>query len=203
VAFARDSGGPIFTSVEYFKTHADDLGAMVHMTVLVVQRPGDRPEPSWWVEEIADSVRSFKDQLRKRIHLDLDRVPSSGGIWAPAAFLNCLTEGYDRQCARQLERNPQWLKTGIADYLRFFKYEPGNLGQLDHDKLRCRAGYRQTASFLAYLTDHYDKQIVPKLNRILREGKYREDVFETLTGKKVQELDQEWRAAIHRRSARR
>jgi hypothetical protein len=204
IIYTRDSGGgPIVGSLEYFKAHPDDFGAMVHMTVYVVQGYGARQGPSWLVvEEIADSVRSLKYQLRKRVHLDLDQVPSSGGIWAPAAFLNCLTKGYDQEYARQVKRTPQWLESGIADYLRFFKYEPGNLGQLDPpDKVHYCSGYRQTASFLAHLTDNYDKQIVRKLNQIVREGKYREDVFETLTGKPVQELDKEWRAALRRHPA--
>lgn len=202
--YTRDSGGgPILASLAYFQAHPEDVGAMIHKTVYVVQGYGARhEEPSWSVvEEIGDSLRSFKYYVRNRAHLDLDRVPSNGGIWAPVALLNRLTDGYDRECTRRLARNPQWLEAGIADYFRFFKCEPGQLGTLDPDIVRYNGGYRQTAAFLAYLTDHYDKQIVRKLNQIVRAGQYQEEVFETLTGKTAQELDQEWRAALRRRPA--
>ena len=55
-----------------------------------------------------------------------------------------------------------------------------------------------TAAFLAYLMKTYDKDIVRKLNRRMREGRYEEDLFERLTGKTVQELDDEWRATLRR-----
>lgn len=53
-----------------------------------------------------------------------------------------------------------------------------------------------TAAFLAYLVETYDKDIVRKLNRALRDGRYEEDLFQQLTGKTVQELEEEWRATL-------
>ena len=55
-----------------------------------------------------------------------------------------------------------------------------------------------TAAFLAYLVETYDKDIVRKLNRALREGRYQEGLFRQITGKTVQELDDEWRASLRR-----
>jgi len=94
--------------------------------------------------------------------------------------------------------NPGWLVEGVADYVRFFKFEPGKLRPLDPERVRYNGSYRITAQFLAYLVEHYDREIVLKLNRIMREGQYGEDVWENLTGKPVEELDEEWRASLRR-----
>ena len=57
--------------------------------------------------------------------------------------------------------NPGWLVEGIADYVRFFKYEPGKIGPTSRPKWPHYDGsYRVTAAFLQYLTTQYDKEIV-------------------------------------------
>ncbi len=93
--------------------------------------------------------------------------------------------------------NPGWLVEGIADYIRFFKYEPGKLGRLDSNA-RFNGSYRTTAAFLAFVSMQYDPNLVRKLNKMMREGEYREDVSRALTKKSVQELDVEWRATRER-----
>jgi hypothetical protein len=89
----------------------------------------------------------------------------------------------------------------MADYVRFFKFEPGKLGRIDPDGAHYNDSYRVTAAFLAYLAEKYDKEIVLKLNKILREGHYKAEVFEELTGKTVEQLDEEWRASLPRSQA--
>jgi hypothetical protein len=93
-------------------------------------------------------------------------------------------------------KNPGWLVEGVADYVRFFKFEPGNLGRIDPKSARYDGSYRVTAAFLAYLVEKYDKEIVLKLNQRMRDGRYEDEAFRELTGKSVQELDAEWRALI-------
>ena len=132
---AATGGGRITGSVKFFKDHPDDIGAMVHETVHVVQRYRSRNNPGWLVE-------------------------------------------------------------GVADYYRFFKYEPGKIGRINADRARYNGSYRTTAAFLAYVTDKYDKEIVRKLNQAMRENKYKEEMFKEYTGKTVQELDTEWRATL-------
>jgi len=133
---AYTSGGRITGSVAYFKRHPDDIGAMVHETVHVVQ--------------------SY-------------RVPG----------------------------NPGWLVEGIADYIRFFKYEPGKLGRISPQRAHYDGSYRVTAAFLAYLTEKYDKEIVRKLNKMMREGEYKKEIFQKWTGKTLEQLDEEWRATLN------
>jgi len=132
---AATGGEHIVGSVKYFKEHPDDVGAMVHETVHVVQRYRGR-------------------------------------------------------------RNPGWLVEGVADYVRFFKFEPGNLGRIDARRAHYDRSYRVSAAFLAYLVETYDKDLVRKLNRLLRAGEYRAEVFQELTGKALDELDDEWRATL-------
>jgi hypothetical protein len=94
--------------------------------------------------------------------------------------------------------NPGWLVEGVADYVRFFKYEPGKIGRLNVNRARYNGSYRVTAAFLAFVTEKYDPQLVPKLNQLMREGRYKDDTFETLTGRTLQELDDDWQAALRR-----
>jgi hypothetical protein len=134
---AMTGGGRITGSVQYFKTHPADVGAMVHETVHVVQRYRTRNNPGWLVE-------------------------------------------------------------GIADYIRFFKYEPGKLRPLNPDRARYNGSYRVTAAFLAFLTDKYDREIVRKLNQAMRDGEYKDELFKQLTGKPLAELNKEWQASLRR-----
>lgn len=125
----------IVGSVKFFKDHPDDVGAMVHETVHVVQNYRGR-------------------------------------------------------------RNPGWLVEGVADYVRFFKFEPGNLGPINAQRAHYNGSYRVTAAFLAFLVDRYDKDIVRKLNHLMRAGEYRDEVFTEFTGKTLEQLDEEWRATL-------
>jgi hypothetical protein len=93
--------------------------------------------------------------------------------------------------------NPGWLVEGIADYYRFFKYEPGKLGiKLNPERAKYDGSYRTTAAFLAFATEKYDPQIVRKLNAIMRGGKYKEDVWKEITGKTAEELGREWQKSL-------
>lgn len=132
---AATSGDRIVGSVAYFDRHRDDVGAMVHETVHVVQ-------------------------------------------------------------AYRRGKNPGWLVEGVADYVRFFKYEPGKLGRINLRTAHYNNSYRVSAAFLAYLVDKYDKDIVRKLNAAMREGRYDDNMIHTLTGKFLSELDDDWRATL-------
>ena len=98
---------------------------------------------------------------------------------------------------------PGWLVEGIADYGRWFLYEPlskgaeitkGNLARAKYD-----ASYRVTANFLDWVSQTKDKDIVRKLNAAAREGRYSEQIWKDSTGKTVQELGDEWKKANEER----
>ncbi len=132
---AATSGDRIVGAVAYFEKHRDDVGAMIHETVHVVQ-----------------------------------------------AY-----HGGD---------NPGWLVEGVADYVRFFKYEPGKLGRINARTAHYDNSYRVSAAFLDYLVNRYDREIVQKLNAAMRSGKYDDNLVHTLTGKFLGELDDEWRERL-------
>ena len=91
---------------------------------------------------------------------------------------------------------PGWLVEGIADYVRFWKYEPGKAGRVNPERAQYNGSYRTTAAFLAFVTDKYDGQLVPKLNALMRDGKFEEGVWKKLTGKTADELNQEWKKSL-------
>lgn len=93
---------------------------------------------------------------------------------------------------------PGWLVEGIADYVRFWRYEPGKAGRLLPERAKYDGSYRTTAAFLAFVTETYDRQAVPKLNALLRENRYTPEAWRALTGKSVEELNEEWRRSLAR-----
>ena len=102
-------------------------------------------------------------------------------------------------------RPPGWLVEGIADYIRWFLYEPQAKGaeitERNLSRARYDANYRISANFLNWVTGKYDKEIVRKLNAAAREGKYNESLWKEWTGKTVQELGDEWKKLHEERLA--
>lgn len=92
--------------------------------------------------------------------------------------------------------NPGWLVEGVADYVRFFKYEANRPRPLSPERAKFDGSYRVTAAFLAFVTEKYDPQFVRKLNALLREGKYKPEVWKELTGLTVEELGREWQKSL-------
>lgn len=93
-------------------------------------------------------------------------------------------------------RVPGWLVEGVADYVRFWKYEPGKAGKVNPDRAQYNGSYRTTAAFLAFVTDKYDPTLVTKLNALMRSGKFDDTAWKTLTGKTAEELNREWRESL-------
>jgi hypothetical protein len=179
----------IVGSVEYFKKYPDDFGAIVFTTINCVQRYRT-PQAAPFRRALAGYVELFTDESEKLAPLRLDQC-LLGNLFTQSARLLAYVVEHD-------DRNPRWLVYGIADYVRFFKYEPGKLQPLNPEDARYDGSYRITAAFLAFLTEKYVRDIVRKLNEIIREGEYREQVFQQLTGKTLPELDEEWRTALCR-----
>jgi len=87
------------------------------------------------------------------------------------------------------ERSPGWMVEGLADYIRWFLYEPENLRpRPDPDRANYTDSYRTTAAFLDYVVDHHDKEAIQKFNAAMREGKYSDDLWQEFTGKSAEEL---------------
>ena len=67
---------------------------------------------------------------------------------------------------------------------------------MNPERAKYDASYRTTAAFLAFVSEKYDPKAVNKLNALLRENKYDVEVWKKLTGKSVDELNQEWRQSL-------
>lgn len=86
-------------------------------------------------------------------------------------------------------RNPAWLVEGIADYIRWFLYEPPSLRpRPDPARAKYTDSYRTAGAFLDYVVRAHDKEIVKKLNAAMRQGRYAPELWKTYTGKTVDEL---------------
>jgi hypothetical protein len=95
-----------------------------------------------------------------------------------------------------LRNPPGWLTEGIADWVRWFHYEPAS--KRPHptgDKAKYNAAYQTTAAFLDWASKKYDKDLVMKLNAASREHHYDPKIWIDLTGKSAADLGAEWKAS--------
>ncbi len=101
-------------------------------------------------------------------------------------------------CVQQYKgrNNPGWLVEGVADYVRFFKYEPKKPGKLAPEKAKFDGSYRTTAAFLEYVVVTHDKDAVLKLNAAMRNGKYSPDLWKDITGKTLEDLGRDWQKSL-------
>lgn len=96
---------------------------------------------------------------------------------------------------------PGWLVEGIADYVRWFLYEPQTQGaRLTRHNIghaRYDSSYRISANFIDWVIQTYDKDgtFLIKLNTALRERNYTDDFWQKMTGKNLTELNDAWLAA--------
>jgi hypothetical protein len=100
---------------------------------------------------------------------------------------------------RSRRPGPSWLVEGIADYVRFYHYEPETRLAVDPRRASYRDGYRTTAMFLAWVEETHDRDIVGKLNEALRRGEYRDELFEARTSKTLDELWGTFAASLERK----
>lgn len=95
---------------------------------------------------------------------------------------------------RGANQNPGWLVEGVADYIRWFQFEPKPAGTRprDPDKAKYTDSYRTTAGFLNYVIAKHDKELHVKMNAAMRQGKYDAGLWKQFTGKTVDELWEEY-----------
>lgn len=96
---------------------------------------------------------------------------------------------------------PGWLVEGIADYIRWWRYEPElhagpGRTKVDHAKAKYTDSYRTTAVWLAWCSRKYDMRLVPALDYAMRARKDPMPLFEKLTGKTPEDLWKEFADSI-------
>jgi len=98
-------------------------------------------------------------------------------------------------------KRPGWLVEGIADYVRFFQYEPVKARPHPNaERAKYSDSYRTTGHFLNWTQEKYDKELVIKLNAACREAKYSDELWKQYTGKTLEELGAEWKAALAKKN---
>jgi len=86
-----------------------------------------------------------------------------------------------------------WLVEGIADYVRWWRYEPdAPRTRIDFSKATYHDAYRTTAYFLAWVGHKYNFGLVPALDGDMRAKKDPMLEFQKLTGKSADALWQEF-----------
>jgi len=107
--------------------------------------------------------------------------------------------GRARQVNPSATRTPGWVVEGMADYIRWFLYEPEAKGAEITERNVARAkynsSYRITGNFLDWVTRKYDPELVRKLNAAARQGQYRDELWQSATGKSLPDLGEEWKQA--------
>ena len=82
-----------------------------------------------------------------------------------------------------------WLVEGIADYIRWVKFEPQHFHpRINVAKSTYHDSYQTTATFLGWCALHYDSCLPTKLNQALRAGTYNDRLFKQYCGKDVGDL---------------
>lgn len=105
-------------------------------------------------------------------------------------------EGQEGRRRNRGGRPPTWVTEGVADYIRWFLYEPQakgaeitkrNVKESSYD-----ASYRVTANFFDWVIKKYEKDLMRKLNVATHDG-YSEGLWKEWTGKTLQDLGAEWK----------
>ena len=85
--------------------------------------------------------------------------------------------------------NPVWLVEGIADYIRWVRFEPEHFHpRINVQKATYHDSYQTTATFLGWCERHYDSRLVTKLSQNVRFGTYQNSLFKDNCGKDVDTL---------------
>ena len=109
-----------------------------------------------------------------------------------------VVQSYQQPRQAHSQPTPSWVTEGIADYIRWFLFEPASKGAVIRDASQARhdASYRISANFLDWVVSTHDKDLLCQLNAAAREGRYSDEFWKTRSGKSVRELAEEWQKRI-------
>jgi TPR repeat protein len=94
-----------------------------------------------------------------------------------------------------------WLTEIIADYIRYYRYQPETHSADIKSPRRAAAaghdgGYGVTANFLNWATNRYNPSLVENLNALMRTASYNDEVWGKLTGHSLPELGESWKQSL-------
>ena len=86
-------------------------------------------------------------------------------------------------------RVPGWVTEGIADYVRWFDYEPeSRRPRVNPRRAKYTDSYQTTAAFFDWIVKSRDKTFITRLNTACRSGNYKVELFQEFAGKPVDGL---------------
>ena len=92
--------------------------------------------------------------------------------------------------AYRSRNSPGWLVEGIADYVRWFRYEPVNRRpRFDPRQHKYTDSYQVTGAFLDWIVQNKNPDFVRKMNVEMRHGRYKPELWKEFAG---EELDALW-----------
>ena len=95
---------------------------------------------------------------------------------------------------------PGWVTEGIADYVRWFKYEPAkHRPHVDSRNAKYTDGYQTTAAFLDWIVRTKNRTFVQRLNAAARNGKYSDELFRQYARKPLDELWAEFIGSLEKK----
>lgn len=179
-----------------------------------------------WYPKIVEMLPSEGYEAPRRVNIvfsgDMQGVAATGGtrVSCAAAWFRSNLKGEAKgavvhelvhvaQQYRGTRRGgtptPGWVVEGIADYIRWFLYEPQTRGAeistRNAARARYDASYRTSANFLNWVVKTHDKDLLRHLNAAAREGRYSEAIWKERTGSTVQELGEQWKKSLEKAAA--
>ena len=92
---------------------------------------------------------------------------------------------------------PGWFQEGFADYVRWYQFEPEKHGcairNWDDPKVKYDASYRVSANFLDWVARTHGLDVLKKVNAACRARRYRDALWQELTGATLVELGRLWK----------
>jgi hypothetical protein len=85
---------------------------------------------------------------------------------------------------------PGWVTEGIADYVRWFNFEPESRHPHVRNPRRAKYtdSYQTTAAFFDWIVKNKDSQFATRLNAAARRGEYKPELFSEYAGKPLDDL---------------
>jgi Peptidase of plants and bacteria len=151
----------------------------------------------WNLLGTQDSKPMSAIKVTFQLKQDAPAYATGGGIFVSVPWVRAHPEDFGMmihemthlvQAYPGSRNTPGWLVEGIADYIRWWRYEPEAPRPKITEKNKYTDAYRVTAYFLAYLTHKYDHGLVQKLDKAMKTRAYSDSLFETSTGKKLDDL---------------
>ncbi len=137
-----------------------------------------------------------------------------GVAWTAGTHITCCTDWFKQHpddCGAVIHelchvvqsyhhRVPGWVTEGIADYVRWFKYEPAKRRpHVNPRRAKYTDGYQTTAAFFDWIVRTKNRSFVQRLNAAARNGKYSDELFDEYAHKPLDELWTEFISSLKKK----